>query len=94
MEGIPNIKIVKVTSWLAIPANMQGEDVELIGTEWAKVLAVTSEDILKPTIVTETTHIDEPVLVEETPKKEEKPKKRSVKQRKSKTAKRLSLIHI
>jgi len=86
MEGIPNTKIVKVTSWLAIPADMQGEDV--VGTQWAKVLHVTSEDILSPTVVTEAAHIDEPVLVEETPKKEEKPKKRSVKQRKSKTAKR------
>ena len=86
MEGIPNTKIVKVTSWLAIPADMQGEDV--VGTEWAKVLHVTSEDILGPTVVTEAAHIDEPVLVEETPKKEEKPKKRSVKQHKSKTAKR------
>ena len=75
MEGIPNIKIVKVTSWLAIPANMQGEDV--VGTEWAKVLHVTSEDILSPTVVTEAAHIDEPVLVEEMPKKEEKPKKRT-----------------
>ena len=86
MEGIPNTKIVKVTSWLAIPADMQGEDV--VGTEWAKVLHVTSEDILSPTVVTEAAHVDHPVLVEETPKKEEKPKKRSVKQRKSKTAKR------
>ena len=86
MEGIPNTKIVKVTSWLAIPADMQGEDV--VGTEWAKVLHVTSEDILSPTVVTEAAHVDEPVLVEETPKKGEKPKKRSVKQRKSKTAKR------
>ena len=86
MEGIPNTKIVKVTSWLAIPADMQGEDV--VGTEWAKVLHVTSEDILSPTVVTEAAHVDEPVLVEETPKKEEKPKKRSVKQRKSNTAKR------
>lgn len=86
MEGIPNTKIVKVTSWLAIPANMQGEDV--VGTEWAKVLHVTSEDILSPTVVTEAAHVDEPVLVEETPKKAEQPKKRGVKQRKSKTAKR------
>ena len=75
MEGIPNIKIVKVTSWLAIPANMQGEDV--VGTEWAKVLAVTSEDILNPAVITEATHIDEPVLVEETTMKEEKPKKKT-----------------
>ncbi len=51
MEGIPNTKIVKVTSWLAIPADMQGEDV--VGTEWAKVLHVTSEDILSPMVVTE-----------------------------------------
>lgn len=73
MEGIPNTKIVKVTSWLAIPANMQGEDV--VGTEWAKVLHVTSEDILSPTVVTEAAHIDEPVLVEETTEKKEKRKK-------------------
>lgn len=82
MEGIPNTKIVKVTSWLAIPANMQGEDV--VGTEWATVLHVTSEDILSPTVVTETAHIDEPVLVEETTEK----KKRKYTKRKSKTAKR------
>jgi|TARA_B100001758_G_scaffold231428_1_gene227919 hypothetical protein len=82
MEGIPNTKIVKVTSWLAIPANMHGEDV--VGTEWATVLHVTSEDILSPTVVTETTHIDEPVLVEETTEK----KKRKYTKRKSKTAKR------
>lgn len=78
MEGIPNTKIVKVTSWLAIPADMQGEDV--VGTVWAQVLHVTSEDILSPAVVTETTHIDEPVLVVETTEKKEK--------RKSKVAKR------
>ena len=83
MEGIPNTKIVKVTSWLAIPANMQGEDV--VGTQWAQVLHVSSEDILSPPVVTETTHIDEPVLVEETTEKKEKRKKTK---RKSKTAKR------
>tara|TARA_B100002019_G_C21216760_1_gene572461 strand:+ start:240 stop:818 length:579 start_codon:yes stop_codon:yes gene_type:complete len=83
MEGIPNTKIVKVTSWLAIPANMHGEDV--VGTEWAKVLHVTSEDILNAAEVTETTHIDEPVLVEETTEKKEK---RKYTKRKSKTAKR------
>lgn len=82
MEGIPNTKIVKVTSWLAIPANMHGEDV--VGTEWAQVLHVTSEDILSAAEVTETTHIDEPVLVEETTEK----KKRKYTKRKSKTAKR------
>ena len=83
MEGITNTKIVKVTSWLAIPADMQGEDV--VGTEWAKVLHVTSEDILSPTVVTEAAHIDEPVLVEETTEKKEK---RKTTKRKSKTAKR------
>ena len=67
MEGIPNTKIVKVTSWLAIPANMQGEDV--VGTQWAQVLHVSSEDILSPPVVTEAAHVDEPVLVEETPRK-------------------------
>ena len=82
MEGIPNTKIVKVTSWLAIPANMQGEDV--VGTEWAQVLHVTSEDILSATEATEITHIDEPVLVEETTEK----RKRKYTKRKSKTAKR------
>lgn len=82
MEGIPNTKIVKVTSWLAIPADMQGEDV--VGTEWAKVLHVTSEDILSAAEVTETTHIDESVLVEETTEK----KKRKYTKRKSKTAKK------
>ena len=61
---------------------MQGEDV--VGTEWATVLHVTSEDILSPTVVTETTHIDEPVLVEETTEK----RKRKYTKRKSKTAKR------
>jgi len=86
MEGIPNTKIVKVTSWLAIPANMQGEDV--VGTQWAQVLHVSSEDILSPPVVTEAAHIDEPVLVEETPKKAEKPTKRKKRPRKSKTAKR------
>lgn len=82
MEGIPNTKIVKVTSWLAIPADMQGEDV--VGTQWAQVLHVSSEDILSPMVVTETTHIDEPVLVEETTEK----RKRKYTKRKSKTAKR------
>ena len=72
MEGIPNTKIVKVTSWLAIPANMQGEDV--VGTQWAQVLHVTSEDILSPTVVTEAAHVDEPVMVEETTEKKEKRK--------------------
>jgi len=85
MEGIPNTKIVKVTSWLAIPDWAHGEDVVIMhGTEWAQVLHVTSEDILTPTVVTETTHIDEPVLVEETTEK----KKRKYTKRKSKTAKR------
>ena len=47
-----NIKIVKVTAMLAIPADMQGEDA--LGTSWAKVLDVTSEDYtLVPTVVTE-----------------------------------------
>ena len=73
MEGIPNTKIVKVTSWLAIPANMQGEDV--VGTQWAQVLHVSSEDILSPPVVTEAAHVDEPVLVEETTEKKEKRKK-------------------
>jgi hypothetical protein len=96
MEKIPNTKIVKVTSWLAIPADMQGEDA--VGTQWAKVLSVTSEDMSLvrrgpprlTTVVTETAHLDEPVLVEETTT--EKPKKRGrpkgSKNRKSKTAKR------
>jgi len=92
MEGIPNTKIVKVTSWLAIPAGMQGEDVfgfmPNVVTGYVNVLAVTSEDILSPTVVTETTHVDEPVLVEETPKKAKKPTKRKKRPRKSKTAKR------
>ncbi len=47
-----NIKIVKVTAMLAIPADMQGEDA--LGTSWAKVLDVTSEDYtLVPTVVTQ-----------------------------------------
>tara|TARA_B100000073_G_C23727081_1_gene569615 strand:- start:1952 stop:2551 length:600 start_codon:yes stop_codon:yes gene_type:complete len=47
-----NIKIVKVTAVLAIPANMQGEDV--LDTAWAKVLVATSEDYaLVPSVVTE-----------------------------------------
>ncbi len=47
-----NIKIVKVTAVLAIPANMQGEDA--LDTAWAKVLVATSEDYaLVPSVVTE-----------------------------------------
>ena len=88
MEGIPHTKIVKVTSWLAIPANMQGEDV--VGTEWAKVLHVTSEDILSPSIVAE----EQKKETTEKPKKRGRPKgKKDSKPRnpgrwKSKTAKR------
>ncbi len=86
MEKIPNTKIVKVTSWLAIPADMQGEDA--VGTQWAKVLSVTSED-MSLVVVTEQADVDEKVSVETTT---EKPKKRGrpkgSKNRKSKTAKR------
>ncbi len=84
MEGIPDTKIVKVTSWLAIPANMQGEDV--VGTEWAQVLHVTSEDILSPTVVAEEQKEETTTPKRGRPKgkKDSKPRKR----RKSKTAKK------
>ncbi len=65
---------------------MQGEDA--VGTQWAKVLSVTSED-MSLVVVTEQADVDEKVSVETTT---EKPKKRGrpkgSKNRKSKTAKR------
>ena len=86
-----NIKIVKVTAMLAMPADMQGEDA--LGTSWAKVLDVTSEDYtLAPAVVTEAQQKEETTTTTKVKrgrgrpkgKKDSKPRKR----KKSKTAKR------
>ena len=86
-----NIKIVKVTAVLAIPANMQGEDV--LDTAWAKVLAATSEDYaLVPSVVTEEQQKEKTTKTKRGPgrpkgKKDSKPR-RKYKKRKSKQAKK------
>ena len=81
-----NIKIVKVTAVLAIPANMQGEDA--LNTAWAKVLVATSEDYaLVPSVVTEEQKEETTTTAKRgrpKGKKDSKPRKR----RKSNTAKK------
>lgn len=87
-----NIKIVKVTAVLAIPANMQGEDA--LDTAWAKVLVATSEDYaLVPSVVTEEQQKEETTTTAKRGpgrpkgKKDSKPRKKYGK-RKSKQAKK------